>query len=112
MLSLHFYDRDTNFIKSKVTEARDLAWKYGKRIIVEEFGADSDQHNTLSGIIDVLHNLDIPWMFWEVMKPGAGGKDFELWINEAVWNDVIKPKTKNTNAKLSGWSWPEIWPGD
>lgn len=51
-------------------------------------------------------------MFWEVMKPGAGGKDFELWINESIWNDVIKPKTKNTNSKLSGWSWPEIWPGD
>lgn len=112
VLTLHFYDRDTNFIWSKVNEARDLAWKYGKRIIVEEFGANSDQVNAMSGIIDKIQGLDVPWMFWEVMKPGAGGKDFEIWTNEEPWNKVIKPKAQQAAQRYSGWSWPEIWSGD
>jgi mannan endo-1,4-beta-mannosidase len=112
VICLHSYDYDANHVSQQVQKGLDLAWQYGKRIIVEEFGANNNQEKVLPPLIQSIKNLNVPWMFWEIMKPGAGGNDFEIWTDEAVWWDVISPSTKSTDTILHGWDWPEIWPGD
>ena len=112
VISLHTYDYDINYITSKVTQARQLAWDNGKRIMVEEFGAVQDQENELAKQMQAIQNLNVPWLFWEIMKPSAGGKDFEIWKDQSVWWSAVSPKAQAAAKIRDGWSWPEIWPGD
>lgn len=112
VICLHTYDYDTNYIAQQVTAARNLAWQYGKRVIVEEFGAISNQETELAAQIQAIQDLYIPWMFWEVMKPGSGGQNFEIWADENVWWSAVNPNSKTAANTTHGWSWPEIWTDD
>jgi len=112
VISLHTYDYELNKITNRVSQARDMAWSYGKRVIVEEFGAVSDQEHMLLQQIQTVQNLFIPWLFWEIMKPSAGGKDFEIWKDQSVWWTAVNTNAHYSGSLKRGWSWPELWPGD
>ena len=112
VVMLHTYDWDTGFITQQVSNGRDMAWNTGKRIVVEEFGCQSDQNDELAKQIQAIQDLAIPWMFWEIMKPGSGDKDFEIWNDEDVWWNVVNPKGQSAANTLHGWDWPEIYAGD
>jgi len=113
VISLHTYDYDANKIGQKVAEAKNLAFKYGKRIIVEEFGAKGgDKQNVLNRQIAAIKNQGVPWIVWQILRPGAGAKDYEIGTNEESWWNSILPRGKETAGTKHGWDWPEIWSGD
>ncbi len=113
VISLHTYDYDANKIGQKVSEAKNLAFKYGKRIIVEEFGAKGgDKKNILARQIAAIKNQGVPWIVWQILKPGKGAQDYEIWTNEDSWWNTVNPRGKETASTKHGWDWPEIWNGD
>lgn len=61
----------------------------GKLTLFEEFGASGDNKaQVLADHIAVFNGLGIPWMPWQISKPGNGAKDFEFWTDEAVYDAV------------------------
>ena len=109
VLMLHSYDWDAGKITDQVSQARDKANNNGKRVIVEEFGCQSDQNDELSTQIQAIEDANVPWMFWEIMKPGAWDGDFEIWKDEDVWWNVVSPRGQDAQNKDGAFDWPEIY---
>jgi len=108
VISGHNYNSNPNYITSAVTNARALAWNTGKRIIVEEFGCSGDKTNCFNSQMNAIYNLGVPWLFWEILKPGDDGQ-FETWTNEESWSNAVLPQAQKAGASHQGWDWPEIW---
>ena len=61
----------------------------GKLVLFEEFGALGDDKAAVVGQhIDVFNGLKVPWMVWQINKPGKGGKDYEFWVDEETYGVV------------------------
>jgi mannan endo-1,4-beta-mannosidase len=59
-------------------------------MLFEEFGASGENKaQTLKDHIEVFNNLRVPWMPWQISKPGNGANDFEFWTNEEAY-EVVK----------------------
>jgi mannan endo-1,4-beta-mannosidase len=55
----------------------------------EEFGASGENKaQTLKDHIDVFNGLGVPWMPWQISKPGNGANDFEFWTDEEAYEAV------------------------
>jgi mannan endo-1,4-beta-mannosidase len=56
----------------------------------EEFGASGENKaQILKDHIDVFNDLRVPWMPWQISKPGNGGNDFEFWTDEEAY-EIVK----------------------
>jgi hypothetical protein len=57
-----------------------------KRVIMGEWGTTGANKATLiSQFVDAFKQNGIPWMYWEVVKPGKATSDFEVWTDEPAW---------------------------
>lgn len=109
VLSVHFYGME----KWKITEKlNELLRTSPKRFYVEEFGAmdpnkSSDQvkADNLRQQIQACKEAGVPWMFWQVTKPGNGPKDLEIWTDELAWQAM---KNEAYSSFTSKQSWPEM----
>jgi len=60
-------------------------------MLFEEFGASGENKaQTLKEHIDVFNDLRVPWMPWQISKPGNGANDFEFWTDEEAYEVVKK----------------------
>jgi mannan endo-1,4-beta-mannosidase len=60
-----------------------------KLVLFEEFGASgADKAKVVGQHIDVFNGLQVPWMIWQINKPGKGASDFEFWTNEDTYGVV------------------------
>jgi len=60
-----------------------------KLMLFEEFGASGESKaQTLKDHIDVFNDLRVPWMPWQISKPGNGANDFEFWTDEEAYEVV------------------------
>jgi mannan endo-1,4-beta-mannosidase len=61
-----------------------------KLVLFEEFGASGENKaQTLKDHIKVFNDLRVPWMPWQISKPGNGANDFEFWTDEEAY-EVVK----------------------
>lgn len=98
MIALHSYDSSELNFRKNLETAVQLAGQYNKLVVMEEFGSTSNKQTLLSMVATVCNGLGIPWMPWEVMKPGATS-DFEFWIDDVLtWNAL----SKNAAIALAG----------
>ncbi|KXN87162.1 Transcription elongation factor SPT5 [Leucoagaricus sp. SymC.cos] len=78
IIALHDYNLDTNYVASHVDAAKPLAINSGKRMLYEEFGAlGGSKQSQIQSITNWLMATGVPWMYWEIMKPGQGSNDYE-----------------------------------
>lgn len=90
VVDVHSYDNAASY-NTTIPGILKHALDAKKLMILEEFGAtgankaaDVKQH------IDVINSYGIPWMIWEMSKPGKGAGDFEFWTDEETYGVVAQ----------------------
>lgn len=75
-------------------------------MLFEEFGASgANKAETLQNHIEVFNNLAVPWMPWQISKPGNGANDFEFWTDEDAYK-VVKEGASKARAKKGAQKFP------
>ena len=98
LVTIHSY-MGVNEFKNKGPVALQHAKSANKLMLFEEFGAAGvSKPTTIRQHIDVFNGLGVPWMPWEISKPGNKAKDYEFWTDEPTF-DVVKDDSNNALAK-------------
>ena len=111
LMAVHNYGGDRAFAANYSRVARQLAVRYGKRVYVEEFGALGHASVKAAGLgaqIDGMMDSHVPWMFWELLRPG--GTDYETWTDDEAWA-ALSNRSQAAAKDLDGaFAWPELYP--
>ncbi|KAH9142853.1 hypothetical protein AeRB84_013104 [Aphanomyces euteiches] len=78
-----------------------------KRVIVEEFGYTGNKANNFANFMLAAQNAGLPWMIWEVLKPG-NTCDYETWTDESEAWQAIMNGASTANSKAGQWPLPEM----
>lgn len=90
IISVHDYGTNAWTTVNALQNAQSKASKYGKTIVFEEWGALGDNKaSTIAAFAQGLKDAGIPWLYWEIIKPGKGSSDFEVWTDEDAWWNAI-----------------------
>lgn len=90
IISVHDYGTSASSSVSALIAGQKKAATYGKTVLFEEWGAlGSNKANILQSFAYALRDAGIPWLYWEVVKPGKGSADFEVWTDEDSWANAI-----------------------
>ncbi|KAK2768866.1 hypothetical protein FQN54_000726 [Arachnomyces sp. PD_36] len=85
LVDIHSYSEPADFEKA-IPTALDNALRADKLMIFEEFGAVGESKaKEISQKIDIINGLKVPWMAWQISKPGNGAADFEFWVDEPTY---------------------------
>nr|AIG55497.1 secreted protein [Thraustotheca clavata] len=105
VVSIHSYEgANSNQLSSTI----QMASQYNKRVIFEEFGAQGNSKaSELASYTQAANNLGLPWMFWQILKPG-NPSDFETWTDEAAAWSALKSASQTTKSVKGLYSWPEL----
>ena len=69
--------------RNKAPIALQRAQAAKKLVLFEKFGATgSDKAGVVGQHIDISNGLKVPWMIWQINKPGKGAADYEFWTYE------------------------------
>ncbi|KAF4483537.1 glycoside hydrolase [Fusarium agapanthi] len=80
-------------------------WAANKLMLFEEFGATGRSKSTTVGQhIDVFNGLGVPWMPWQISKPGNKASDYEFWTDEPTY-DVVEDGSNDALAKSAAQTW-------
>ncbi|KLO18932.1 glycoside hydrolase family 5 protein [Schizopora paradoxa] len=108
IIALHDYNLDPSYVASHVDPGKSQALASGKRLLYEEFGAlGSDKQSQISTVVSTLISTGVPWMYWEITKPGAGSSNYEVWTDEPSWS-TLQSASLTTNQQGGEFGWPEI----
>ena len=97
LVGLHSYDGAESFAQNG-PGALARAEASNTLVMVEEFGAVGDtKAQQIEDHITIINGqLQMPWMVWEMSKPGSGASDYEIWVDEPAWG-VIENGTRTAN---------------
>jgi hypothetical protein len=86
IISVHDYGTSASVTVGALVAAKAKASDRGKEIIFEEWGALGwNKADIIKSFATGLAQAGIPWLYWEVVKPGKGSSDFEVWTDEDSW---------------------------
>ena len=78
LIDIHSYSGVSEW-RNKAPIALQHAQAAKKLVLFEEFGATgSDKASVVGQHIDIFNGLKVPWMVWQINKPGKGAADYEL----------------------------------
>ncbi|GKU08376.1 glycoside hydrolase family 5 protein [Fusarium langsethiae] len=104
LVCIHSYS-GVNEFKAKGPVALQHAQDANKLMLFEEFGASGDSKSTTVGQhIDVFNGLGVPWMPWQISKPGNKASDFEFWTDEPTY-DVVEDGSNDALAIVAAQNW-------
>lgn len=84
-MDIHSYTEPGDF-EEAIPKALDNALSADKLMIFEEFGAVGEgKEKEITEKINIINDLRVPWMAWQISKPGNGASDFEFWIDEPTY---------------------------
>jgi mannan endo-1,4-beta-mannosidase len=107
LIDIHSYSGVSEF-KTKAPVALQHALAAKKLVLFEEFGATgSDKASVVKQHIDVFNGLKVPWMIWQINKPGKGAADFEFWTDEETYG-VVKEGAGKALSVGAAQSWPNL----
>ena len=85
IVNLHSYSGVDEF-RNKGPVALQRALEANKLTLFEEFGASGQtKADEIAAHIQVFNDLGVPWMPWQISKPGNGASDFEFWTDEETY---------------------------
>ncbi|KAH7066747.1 glycoside hydrolase superfamily [Paraphoma chrysanthemicola] len=94
LIDIHSYSGVSEF-RNKAPIALQRAQAAKKLVLFEEFGATgANKAGEVGQHIDVFNGLKVPWMIWQISKPGNGAADFEFWTNEQTYEVLKQGSTK------------------
>lgn len=75
-------------------------------MLFEEFGASgASKSSDIAEHIAIFNDLRVPWLPWQISKPGNAEADFEFWTDEETYGVV--QDGSNAAAGLDG---AQTWP--
>lgn len=87
-MDIHSYGDPADF-EEMLPGALDNALQADKLMVFEEFGALGEKKaEEMIQKIDIINNLRVPWMAWQISKPGNGESDYEFWVDEPSYTAV------------------------
>lgn len=102
---MHSYSGVSEF-REKGPIALQRALDSNKLMLFEEFGASGgSKASEMSEHIAVFNDLRVPWMPWQISKPGNGEADFEFWTDEATY-DTVRDGSNVAAGMEGAQSWP------
>ncbi|KAJ3537618.1 hypothetical protein NM688_g6656 [Phlebia brevispora] len=108
ILAIHDYNIDPSYVGSSIDSVKPTVLASGQRLLYEEFGAEGDdKQSQLQAVTNTLISTGVPWMYWEVTKPGAGSSNYEIWTDEPSWS-TLQSQSLITNQQGGEFGWPEI----
>jgi hypothetical protein len=94
LVDIHSYSGASEW-RNKAPIALQHAQAAKKLVLFEEFGATgSDKASVVGQHIDIFNGLKVPWMIWQINKPGKGAADYEFWTNEDTFAVVKQGSAK------------------
>jgi hypothetical protein len=88
LIDIHSYSGVSEW-RNKAPIALQHAQNAKKLVLFEEFGATGSNKASLVGQhIDLFNGLKVPWMIWQINRPGKAAEDFEFWTNEDTYKIV------------------------
>lgn len=94
-----------NEFKEKGPAALQHAQSASKLMLFEEFGATgSSKSTTVSQHIDVFNDLAVPWMPWQISKPGKKETDYEFWTDEPTY-EAVKDGSNGAASIVAAQKW-------
>jgi mannan endo-1,4-beta-mannosidase len=103
ILGVHYYGASDSDVLQQVGAA---VAANKKRIYVEEFGSlGANKAADLRRQIQTVKSMGVPWMFWQVSKPGKGSGDYEVWTDEPAWQAI---KGEAAMPTQQAQAWPEL----
>lgn len=76
IVSVHDYGTSASTTAGACAAAQK---RTSKRVIMGEWGiAGANKASTIRAFVDAFKAANVPWMYWEVVKPGQGTSDFEV----------------------------------
>ncbi|KAL7769833.1 hypothetical protein ACKLNR_001217 [Fusarium oxysporum f. sp. zingiberi] len=104
LVTIHSY-MGVNEFKNKGPVALQHAKSANKLMLFEEFGATGSSKSTTVGQhIDVFNGLGVPWMPWQISKPGNKANDYEFWTDEPTY-DVVEDGSNDALAIGAAQTW-------
>jgi len=107
IVSMHDYSSTASYFTSQISAAKTKALRYGKKIIMEEFGAQGSDANKASfyqSIVDAILAQGIPFLPWEFLKPS--GSDYEFFTDSTnAWN-AVGCRSQRALAQQTSFTWP------
>ncbi|SCV67580.1 BQ2448_5191 [Microbotryum intermedium] len=100
ILSVHDYGTNAqataNALKAAKTAYAD------KTVMMGEWGvAGGQKASTIAAFVSAFKAAGLPWMYWEIVKPGQGPADFEVWTNEGAWGALVGGPYSNDPVKAT-----------
>ncbi|KAK0384836.1 hypothetical protein NLU13_7314 [Sarocladium strictum] len=104
IVNMHSYSGVAEF-RQKGRIALDHALAANKLMLFEEFGATgAKKPDEIAAHIAVFNELRVPWMPWQISKPGSGQADFEFWTDEPTYG-VVQREAKRAAQLTAAQSW-------
>ncbi|KAF9884875.1 hypothetical protein FE257_000942 [Aspergillus nanangensis] len=108
LVGIHSYSAFDVF-QSKVPLALKHALKANKLTVLEEFGSmGAGKADTIEQHVNFFNELGVPWLPWQISKPGYGEGNYEFWVDEPTYTVVKKGARKalQSPAKQKFWDMP------
>ncbi|PSK42055.1 hypothetical protein B9Z65_3969 [Elsinoe australis] len=107
LVDIHSYNGVEGF-KKNAPVALQHAKDAGKLVLFEEFGATGENKADVVGQhIKVFNGLKVPWMVWQINKPGKGAADYEFWTDEETF-DVVRDGSSEALALKAAQPFPNL----
>lgn len=107
LVDIHSYNGVEGF-KKNAPVALQHAKDAGKLVLFEEFGATGENKADVVGQhIEVFNGLKVPWMVWQINKPGKGAADYEFWTDEETF-DVVRDGSSEALALKAAQPFPNL----
>ncbi|KAH0578621.1 hypothetical protein H2248_003759 [Termitomyces sp. 'cryptogamus'] len=108
VVAIHDYNLDPSYVATNIDAVKEISLSSGKRLLYEEFGAlGSTKQSQIQAVTDTLISTGVPWMYWELTKPGTGAANYEVWTDEPSWS-TLQSQSKATRKHIGEYGWPEI----
>ncbi|SCZ93756.1 BZ3500_MvSof-1268-A1-R1_Chr6-3g08865 [Microbotryum saponariae] len=111
IISVHDYGTNAQATANALKAAK--AANPDKTVMMGEWGvAGGQKASTIAAFVSAFKSAGLPWMYWEIVKPGQGPADFEVWTNEGAWGALVgasysnDPVTATTAAAARATSQP------
>ena len=112
LMAVHNYGGGEAVAQNYSMAARALAEKHGKRVYVEEFGAQGDNSTKAAGLraqISGMLAAHIPFMFWELVKTEPRTQDYEVWTDSEAWVVLGNMSRAAAMDTEGAFAWPELY---
>eukprot|EP01103_Thecamoeba_quadrilineata_P013469 TRINITY_DN3756_c0_g1_i2.p1 TRINITY_DN3756_c0_g1~~TRINITY_DN3756_c0_g1_i2.p1 ORF type:complete len:473 (+),score=69.94 TRINITY_DN3756_c0_g1_i2:196-1419(+) len=106
VVSMHDYSSSTSYFQSNLANAKSLAYSSGKRVIMEEFGAqgsDSQKASFYNSILQVIADSGIPFLPWEFLRPST--TDYEFYTDSTSTWQTVSCYSKAVLNQQGAFSW-------